>query len=160
VVWLEVLVLYIPCWFSIVTESEVSCRVILSDLSKGVQRCGSLLSVALPDRVGLVAVRMRIYLCLETQRKRVADQHHFTWRTILKGLDVRSSRLWRRGEGALWFGPLSLPCNSPRTCIEQGDECSPPSCCKGSEKPSHDATCSLWFLCRRLYARQRSQCYG
>ena len=63
--------------------------------------------------------------------------------TILKGLDIRYRRLWRRGERTLWIGPLSLPCTSPRTCNELGDVCAPPSCYKGSEKPSHDATCSL-----------------
>jgi hypothetical protein len=76
--------------------------------------------------------------------------------TILKGLDIRSSRLWRRGEGTLWTGPLSRSCTSPRTCNELGEVCSPPFCCKGSEKPSHDATCSLLCLCERLYARQQS----
>jgi hypothetical protein len=34
------------------------------------------------------AARMRFYLWLETQWKRVADKLYVTWRTILKGLDI------------------------------------------------------------------------
>ena len=95
------------------------------------------------DTVWVVAARMRFYPWLETQWKLVADELHVTWRTIPKGLDISSSRLWRRGEGTSWIGPLSQPCTSPRTCSELGDVYSPHSCCKGPEKPSHDATCSL-----------------
>ena len=112
------------------------------------------------DTVWVVAGRMRFFLWLETQRKRVADELYVTWRTSLKRLHIRCSRLWRWGDGTLWIGPLYLSCTSPRTCNELGDVSSPPSCCKGSEKPSHDATCSLWCLCWCLYACQRSQWCG
>jgi hypothetical protein len=90
-----------------------------------------------------VCVTARMRMWLDTQWKRVADKLDVTWRTVLKGLDIRSSRLWRRSEGTKWIGPLSQPCTSSRTCNELGDVCSLPSCCKGPEKPSHDAMCSL-----------------
>jgi hypothetical protein len=93
------------------------------------------------DTVWVVAAWMRMWL--ETQWNRVADKLDVTWRTILKGLDIRSSRLWRRGEGTSWIGPLSQPCTSQRTRNELGNVRSHPSCCKGPEKPSHDATRSL-----------------
>jgi len=60
-----------------------------------------------------------------------------------KGMDSRSSRLWRRREGTSRIDSLSQSCTSPRTCNGLGDVFSPPSCCKGQEKPSHEATCSL-----------------
>jgi hypothetical protein len=66
------------------------------------------------DTVWVVAARMRFYPWLETQWKLVADELYVTWRTIPKGLDISSSRLWRRGEGTSWIGPLSQPCTSPR----------------------------------------------
>ena len=112
------------------------------------------------DMVWVVVARMRFYLWCETQWKLVEDELWVKWRTIRKVLGVRSRRLWRRDEGSSWIGPLSHPWNLPRQCNGLGDVCGPPSCCKGSEKPSHDATCCLYCLCGRLYARQRGQCCG
>jgi len=94
-------------------------------------------------RHGMSCCCARSYLWLEPQWKRVPDELYVTWRTILNGLDIRSSRLWWQGEGTSWIGPLSQPCTSPRTCNELGEVCSFPSYCKGPEKPLHDATWSL-----------------
>jgi hypothetical protein len=42
-------------------------------------------------------------------------------------------------------GLLSQPCSSPRTCSEPGSKYNTPSCYKGLEKPSHDASGFQWY---------------
>jgi len=96
--------------------------------------------------VWVVAARMSYYLWLEAQWKRVADKLYVTWRTIVKGLDIRSSRLWRRGERTSWIGPLSQPCTSPRTCNELGDVCGPLPVVR-AQKSLHMTPHALYSVC-------------
>jgi len=78
---------------------------------------------------GWLPAALRMYLWWEMQMKMSVDQEHFTRRTMPKGLgDIGSSPLWRWGAEILWIGPFG--------------KCSPPSGCKGLDKPSHDAKCS------------------
>jgi len=76
----------------------------------------------------------------------VVDELYVTWRTILKGLDIRASRLWRRGEGTSWIGPLSQPCTSPRTCNELGDYVVPLPVVR-AEKSFHITPHALYSVC-------------
>ena len=84
--------------------------------------------------IWVVAERLLLYLWLEMQWKRVADELCHVEHAS-EGAE-RVGHLLQSIVATRWSGQLSLPCTSQRTCNEKVYVCCPPSCCKSSEKPS------------------------